>query len=518
MEFMPKNMADIARHHGRVIPDKVAFHFEQTETTYLALDQRSNRIANGMASLGVKPQARVAIFSRNHTAFFEIWFACLKSEVVLVPVNARLAGPEVEFVINDSGAEVLFVGNEYRELISGISDRLASVRQVVVIDGDGSGSDYDTWLSTFENRDPGLDPSPDQVAIQMYTSGTTGNPKGVLTQHRGLLALLDKVRSQGHWSHSDVSLICSPLFHIGGSGWAIQGLFFGATAVLLRSFDAVKVLENVRAFGVTKLLLVPSMVKMILDIDGTSPENFSSINYLQYSGAPMPSSLLQTARQTFGCRFAQTFGLTETSGSITWLSPADHESADENRLRSCGRASQGMEIKIVGSDGLELPAGKVGEIVCRGDQVFAGYWNLPSQSAAAIVDGWFHTGDAGYFDEDGYLYISDRIKDMIVSGGENVYPAEVEAAILSHPLISEVAVIGVPDDKWGETVKAVVVTRGDAAITLEEIASHTKALIGSYKCPRSLEVVSALPRNPSGKVLKNKLREMCRESQDRHAG
>jgi len=391
------------------------------------------------------------------------------------------------------------------------------VRTIVALDGKHPvWRDYASWLAHVSPADPGWPIHAGDCAVQMYTSGTTGHPKGAQLSHANLLTLLPgALRQFGRWHDGDVSLVCMPLFHIGGSGWALVGLYAGAEIVLAREFDPAAMLRLIAEFGVTKAFLVPAMILFLLQAPQCAKTDFSSLELIAYGASPAPIELLRAALKAFGCGFAQVYGLTETTGAITYLPPEDHGEHAIERLKSCGKPMTGVAIKILDASGHELPPGEVGEVVCRTPQIMLGYWDLPEATRAAIRDGWFHTGDAGYMDGDGYVYIYDRVKDMIISGGENIYPAEVENALFGHPAIADVAVIGVPDEKWGEAVKAVVVKKPGIEVSIAELIEFARSRIGGFKVPRSIDFVDALPRNPSGKILKRELRKPYWADQDR---
>jgi long-chain acyl-CoA synthetase len=510
-------VADIVRRHGAARPDRTAIHFERQKITYGGLDRRANRVANALIAAGIRPQARVAVLAKNGAAFFELWFGAAKANAVLVPVNFRLAPPEIAFVLNDAQAELLFVGADFYATIDNIVPELKHVRAIVALDGQHPAwPDYAEWSAHASAADPDLPIRAGDCAVQMYTSGTTGHPKGAQLSHANLLTLLPgALRQFGRWHEGDVSLVCMPLFHIGGSGWALVGLYAGAENVLAREFDPPAILRLIAEFGVTKAFFVPAMILFLLQVPQCADTDFSSLELIAYGASPAPIELLRNALKTFGCGFAQVYGLTETTGAITYLPPEDHAAHAIERLKSCGKPMAGVEIRIFDAMGRELPPGEVGEVVCRTPQVMLGYWNLPEATDAAIRDGWFHTGDAGYLDRDGYLYIYDRVKDMIISGGENIYPAEVENALFGHPAIADVAVIGVPDPKRGEAVKAVVVRKPGTEISAAELIEFARSRIAGFKVPRSIDFVDALPRNPSGKILKRELRKPYWADQDR---
>ena len=419
--------------------------------------------------------------------------------------------------MNDARAELLFVGRDFYPVIDRLRPDLTTVRRVVALDDDhAEWPGYAAWIGGQDPSDPALPIDPAAVAIQMYTSGTTGHPKGAQLSHGNLLALMPTaVAEVGRWHDRDVSLVCMPLFHIGGSGWALVGLYRGVANVVTRDFEPAAILRLIPEYRITKTLFVPAMLLFLLQAPQCRDTDFSSLELIVYGASPAPLDLLRNSLKTFRCGLGQLYGLTESTGGIAYLGAEDHGEHAIERMRSCGKPMAGTEIKIVDAEGKELPPGVVGEVICRTPQIMRGYWNLPEATAAAIRDGWLHTGDAGYKDADGYLYIYDRIKDMIVSGGENIYPAEVESALFGHPAVADVAVIGVPDEQWGEAVKAIVVKKPGAQLGANELIEYARERIAGYKVPRSVDFADALPRNPSGKILKRELRKPYWASRER---
>jgi len=510
-------VADITQHHAKTRPDAVALHFEGQHLTYGELDRRTNRVANGLIAEGVRPQTRIAILSKNAPAFFELWFGGAKADVVLVPVNFRLAPPEAAYVVEDAGAQLLFVGADFYPLVEKIADQLKSVRRIIALDGPHrSWINYADWLAAQPDRNPGIAIAPDHCAIQMYTSGTTGHPKGAQLSHANLLTLLPGALEQfGDWHDDDVNLVCMPLFHIGGSGWGLIGFYCGVETVLMRDPDPAAILRLIPEYRVTKAFFVPALILFLLQVPQCAETDFSSLELIVYGASPAPIDLVRKAVKVFGCGLAQVYGLTETTGAITYLGPEIHKAGDPERLKSCGQAMTGVELHVVDGTGREVATGDVGEVVCRTPQIMLGYWNQSEATNRAVRNGWFHTGDAGYLDKDGYLYIYDRVKDMIISGGENIYPAEVENALFSHPAVADVAVIGVPDEKWGEAVKAFVVRKPGTEASAEDLIIFARERIAGYKVPRSIDFVDTLPRNPTGKILKRELRKPYWTGQER---
>ncbi|MFN0123600.1 MAG: fatty acid--CoA ligase [Blastocatellia bacterium] len=505
-----RTVADITRAHAAARPQETATTYNGQTTSYGELDRRASQAANGFMAEGLAAQTRVALLDKNTDHFFEILYGCAKSGMALVAVNWRLAGPEIAYVINDAMAEILFVGPEYFALVEGLRAELKTVRKIMALGETGSSEweEYTAWRDRNGDTDPHRAVADDDVVMQMYTSGTTGHPKGAQLTSHNLITLLDAASVEwGGWSAADVSLVCMPLFHIGGAGWGLIGYYTGARNVVMREPVPAEILRLIAEQRVTKSFFVPALILFMLQSPAIATTDLSSLELIVYGASPIPLDLLRAAMKTLPCRFAQVYGLTETTGAFTYLRPEDHDLNNEKRLRSCGRGLSIAEIRIVDDAGNALPAGEVGEIIVRSPQNMKGYWNLPNETARAIRGAWFYTGDAGYLDEDGYLYIHDRVKDMIISGGENIYPAEVESALFGHPAIGDVAVIGVPDDKWGEAVKAIVVKKPGAEVTAEELIAYARERIAHYKTPKSVDFIAALPRNPSGKILKRELRE-----------
>jgi len=381
------------------------------------------------------------------------------------------------------------------------------------IDGDVEGlRGFTTWRDRESDHDLGPAPASDDPVIQLYTSGTTGKPKGAMLSHFNFLETFRAMqRAQIPWNTytpDDISLVAMPVSHIGGTGWALSAILSGAKCVIAAEFDPNTVLDFVAHERITKLFLVPAAIQIVLRDPRARRTDYSCIQYLVYGASPIPLDLLREAVAVFGCGFAQAYGMTETTGIVTALGPEDHDVAGNARMRSAGLPLPGVEMAVWDADGCALPPGATGELVVRWVGNMKGYWNMPEATAATITaDGWLRTGDAGYLDADGYVFIHDRVKDMIVSGGENVYPAEVESAVFGHPDIAEVAVIGVPSEMWGEEVKAIVVPKAGHTPDADAIIRFARTRIAAFKAPKSVDFVEALPRNPSGKILHRQLRE-----------
>jgi acyl-CoA synthetase (AMP-forming)/AMP-acid ligase II len=518
----PANLADMVRMRAKARGKAIAFEFEGHKTSFAEFDVRTNRVANALKALGVKPGERIAYLGKNSDAYFELLLGAMKAGVVMAPVNWRLAGPEIAFIVSDCKAPVLFVGPEFVEQVASIKAKLSDVRTLIATEGSAPPGwlGYAAWRDAQSGDDPNVAISPRDIAIQLYTSGTTGKPKGAMLSHANFLNLVQtgteaEKPDWNKWTGDDVSLVAMPIFHIGGSGWGVMGLYHGAKGVIAREFDPTKVLDFFEQSGITKLFMVPAAMQFVVRQPRAREVDFSRLKYMLYGASPIPAALLKECIDVFGCGFVQMYGMTETTGTIVALPPEDHVEGLE-RMRSAGKAMPGVELAILDGDGNRLPPGEVGEIATRSGSNMAGYWNLPEATAKTLgSDGWLRTGDAGYMDKDGYLYIHDRIKDMIISGGENIYPAEVESAICDHPDVAEVAVVGVPDDKWGEAVKAIVVMKPGRKATPTDIIGFTRERIAGFKTPKSVDFIEALPRNASGKILRRHLRDPFWAGKDR---
>jgi long-chain acyl-CoA synthetase len=502
-------------------PDAPMLTEGATTLTWRQGHQRATAVSRALAEAGVGVGDRVAFLDRNGIAYFEVFFGCALLGAVSVAVNWRLAPAEMAAIIEDAGATVLFYGAEYDTAVKDLSPLVSCVRHLVPLEH------LAEWVDrpgAGPAEDPGFEPGPDDVVTQLYTSGTTGLPKGAMISGRNISCILTEADRVFHIGSDTVSLVAMPLFHIGGTGWALCGMSRGGHSVILRDIEPVEALRLIEEHRITETFVVPAVLMFLLATPELADADVSSLRTVFYGASPISEDVLVRSIGALGCDFAQVYGLTETTGAITSLMPNDHDPDGPRAglLRSAGKPFDHVELRIVDTDsGETLPVGAVGEVWTRSDQNMAGYWNKPDETAAVLSeDGWFRTGDAGWLDADGYLFLHDRIKDMIVSGGENVYPAEVENALLAHPAVADAAVIGVPDPKWGETVKAIVVRAPDApeddAGLAADIIAATRTRLAHYKCPTSVDFIAALPRNPSGKVLKRELRQPYWEGRERN--
>ena len=490
-------------HYADDAPDHVATLFEGRETTYRALYQQATNCAARLTARGYGSGDRVGYIGKNSDQYFALLFAVARIGAVLVPLNWRLAAEELAFIVADSEMLCLFSDAEF----AGTAADLANMRSIghTVLD--------DAQLSLSQDSQPLTEyqPDPEAIVFQVYTSGTTGHPKGAMLSHRNLLAL----RAPGYraglaWFPA---LGCTmgqvlPVAHIAGTAYALFGFYAGARIVIAREFDAGALPELIAREGISHILLAPAAMQLMLEHPSAADADFSSLQYITYGAAPIPEALLRRALARIGCGFVQMYGMTEAAGGVVALQPADHVSEIPGRLRSAGTAMPGVDIAIVDDAWTVLPPDSTGEIVVRSGSVMPGYWKRADANAEVFgPDGWMRTGDIGRIDADGYLYVLDRAKDMIISGGENVYPAEVENAIFGHPDVADVAVVSAPSQRWGEEVVALVVPRPGTSPDLSSILAWLDGRLARFKQPKQLCLVEELPRNAGNKLLRRVLRE-----------
>jgi long-chain acyl-CoA synthetase len=515
-------IADVVRTHAAARPDAPALGVDGRTVTFGELDRRSNQAAQALRAAGVEAGDRVAFVDKNGLEWFEVTFGLAKLGAVNVAVNWRLAPTEMAAIIDDAEAEVVIVGPDFVGHIEQVeaAGALGRVRTIVAIGGHDGWQDYESWVAGQPAEDPGVRSAGGDVAFQLYTSGTTGLPKGVMLVNDNFFRQVGGLAEQWRFTPDSVNLAMMPMFHIAGAGWAMVGLHQGCFTVVLRDIDPARVLEVIPEHRITNAFMVPAIIQFLLMTPAVESTDFSSLRALAYGASPITEKVLVQGLETFGCEFIQLYGLTETSGAITQLDGVDHDPVGKPALlRSCGKPYPWVEVRIVGPDGEDVPLGEVGELWTRSHQNTVGYWKNPAATAEALTpDGWFRTGDVAYQDADGYLYLHDRVKDMIVTGGENVYPAEVENVLMKHPGVADVAVIGVPDEKWGETVKAIVVPAGSGGVSSDELIAFARDHLAGYKLPKSVDFAEALPRNPSGKLLKRELREPYWRGIERRVG
>jgi acyl-CoA synthetase (AMP-forming)/AMP-acid ligase II len=500
---------DFFEYNARVRPRHPCIVEGDRRLSYGDVAREMNRLVNALRSAGLAPGDRFAYLSRNSADMAVAFLAASKSGCVALPLNWRLAPVEWQRIVQQAGATLVIAQHDLAPAFD--ETRAESLRAFFIIDGKRAGwSDYRAWLAAHADTAAGTATGDDMPLYQMYTSGTTGEPKGAVLPQRAVIS--NSIQSlsvfERRFCMADRTLIVMPMFHAGAASFVIGTLVAGATMVIHRDFNPQALVDEL-ADGVTIVNLVPAMIQMALQVPGVAQRDYSKLHTMIYGASPIAEETLRQALQVFGCQFYQGYGQTEASACLTFLTNDDHVRALRDKpelLLSAGRPTAGTELRIVDPAGNDLPVGEVGEVLARGPQLMQGYWNRPAETAAALAGGWLHTGDAGRLDDEGYLYICDRVKDMIISGGENIYPREIENVLFEHPAVADAAVIGIPDAKFGESVLAVVVRRAGKDVSADEIVTHCRKALGGYKVPRRVEFVAALPRNPSGKVLKKELR------------
>lgn len=492
-------------------PERVAIRSEDRAVTWKELYQQACRVANALAKSGVRAQDRVSLIDRNGIEHFEFIFGCAVLNAIPVPINWRLSPPEIVQTLLDAESRVLLVGPDYQAVIESVEGGLDPSMRIVSLTGKHARwTAYDEWCGSASTLDPVTEPQPGDVALHFYSSGTTGKPKGILWSVENTEFLLRDTSVSYGVKRDDVSLLTMPLFHSGGTGWALCGMMNGCVSITVRQFEANTILQVIEQQKVTVAMFVPAMLAALCKAPHAR-EKVKSCRQINYTGSPISESALTDAMEIFGCAFIQNYGLAETTGGFAQLDAEDHDPGGPRRglLRSVGKAYPGIEVKIVDvSSGTELRAGQIGELWTRSGQNMPGYWKNAAETAKTITsDNWLKTGDGGYIDPEGYIFLTDRLKDVIITGGENVYPTEVENVLGAHPAVAECAVIGIPSERWGETVKGIVVLEAASSASAEELLSYCATLLAGYKRPTSVDFVDMLPRNPTGKLLKTALRE-----------
>ena len=488
---------------------RTALTFEGQHTSFGALDQRVKRLAGALrqAGLEARKDARVFVLDKNHPATIELTLAAAKAGVTCVIGNWRLAPEEIAWAVNDSRARILFLGHELTSALGSIRVSMPSLERVVVVGGKDDG--YEAFLASGQPLVTPATHEDDDCFLQLYTSGTTGFPKGAMLTHRSVGAHTRMLIEQMAPGSDSVGLVPMPLFHVGGICWSLISLHAGGATVVTRDPSPASLLKTLSSEGVTHTFVVPAVLHGLLAQPDFAKHDLSRLRCVLYGGSPMPLPLLQKCLAALPCDLCQVWGMTEMSGVISVLDGAAHRDASHpERLLSAGRMVPGIELRVVDpSTGVDAKEGQVGEFWVRGEQRLKAYWVREEETRTTITpDGWLKTGDAGRVDQDGFVYIQDRVKDMVISGGENVYPAEIERVLQQVPGVAEVAVFGIPHEKWGETLCAAVVVKAGQSLTADELIAFSRQHLAGYKCPSRVDFISALPRNATGKVLKRDLR------------
>jgi acyl-CoA synthetase (AMP-forming)/AMP-acid ligase II len=512
-----RTLGDVARYHAEARPDETAFSFEGRDTSFATFDRHTNQVANALIAAGLSTGDRVAYVGKNSDAYFELLVGAAKAGVVTTPIGWRLAAPEMAYIVGDSEAKIVFIGPELIAHIDAVAGELTHRPVVIAMEAAGAGEHptFEVWRDANPDTDPLKATDTSDIAHIIYTSGTTGRPKGVMRSHRAELAMGEcvclamDVRPRGRM------LEVMPMFHAGAQSSMLAQMWRGGEIHIHRAFDPEAVLKAIETEKITHLHLVPLMVQALVDHPGFDGHDLSSVETILYAAAPMPVPVLRRALARFGPVFVNAWGQTEGTGTAL---PKHLHAVDGpmvELLGSIGNAYPLTQVRIVGDDGQDCAVGEVGELWIRGEAVMAGYWNNTTATLEAFHDDWLKTGDMGRFDACERVFLVDRKKDMIISGGENIYSQEVERAIAEHPAVAQVAVIGAPDEKWGEAVKAVVAAKPGVTPDAEDIIAFARTRIAGFKAPKSVDFVDALPRNASGKILRRELRAPYWEGRER---
>jgi len=513
------NTTDFLNIANAICPDRDCIVFEGRRWTYAKVNERVNRLANALAQWGIGKGDRVGILHVNCNQHIETYFAAAKLGAIFVPLNFRAKSDELSYMIANAEAKTLFVGSRYLDIVNTILPQLATVKQCILIDSkDKNKIYYEDLLGSASSDEVMSEIGDEDITILMYTAGTTGRPKGVPLKHSAFASyVLDNV-DPADPDIEERNLLTVPLYHVAGIQAMLAAIYGGRTLVLMRQFEVKEWIETIQREKATRAMLVPTMLKRVIDAPDYDQYDLSSLKVITYGAAPMPFEVINKAIKVMPwVRFINAFGQTETASTITTLGPEDHiiEGTEEEREKklkrltsSIGRPLPDVEVKIVDEEGKTLAPLEVGEILARGPRIMTGYWRDEQKTSQVITrDGWLRTGDMGWMDEEGYIYLAGRGDDMIIRGGENISPEEVENAVQSHPKVEEASVIGVPDLEWGQEPRAVVVLKKGEVATQEEIIEHCRTRLAGFKRPRSVVFIDALPRNPMGKVLRKKLRE-----------
>ena len=513
-------VGDISGRNAGLYPNKTAIIEGKVRFTFSRLNERVNRLGNAILGLGLMNGDRIAVLNHNCYQYIELYFASAKIGTPIVPLNYRYSPNELLYVIKDSGAKIIFFGREYFSTIEIIKKEITDVKHFICIDNSLPGmKNYEDIVSMASAIEPSLTLDEDDIAILGYTGGTTGKPKGVMTTHRNIITSCYNTAIERALTPNAIFLNVPPLFHAGGANSMFAFSFIGAANVVMNSSNIEVVLKTIEEYKITHLVFVPTMILSLLEHPNIEAYDLRSLKAIYYGTAPIFVGPLKKAMKLLKCEFSQTYGMTETFVPVSILRPEDHilegNAEDYQRMSSAGREVLGVKVKIVDDHGREVRTGQIGEIVVKGKNVMKGYWNQPELTKEVLKDGWYYTGDMGKMDELRYIYIVDRKKDMIISGGENIYAKEVEDVLSAHPAVAQVVVIGVPDDKWGEAIKGLVIKKRGVEVSEGELISFCKNRLASYKKPKSIEFVEDFPKSTAGKVLKRELREKYWKGRDR---
>jgi acyl-CoA synthetase (AMP-forming)/AMP-acid ligase II len=511
------NTTELLNITSLIVPDRHAIVFDDMRLTFGEIAGRVNRLANGLAELGVGAGDRVAVMQVNCNEHVESYFATAKLDAILVPINFRARSEELTFMLNDSGVKAIILGQRYQDMLRSIKPELTTLEHQITLEAPGEGFVfYDDLLANASDEERFPTADGDDVTIIMFTAGTTGTPKGVMLSHNSFTSYILANVEPVDMDTAEKNILTVPLHHIAGVQAVMAAVYGGRTLVLQRQFDEEGWMKLVQEEKVNRAMMVPTMLKRLMDRPAFKDYDLSSLQVITYGAAPMPLEVIKKAIVEFpNTRFINAFGQTETASTITMLPPDAHDIHEGDpdyeqkmkRLGSIGKPLPDVEVRIVNEEGNDVSLGENGEIVARGDRLMKGYWNREEATKETLRGGWLYTGDLGYWDDEGFIFLSGRAKDFLKRGGEMIAPEEVEQIIMSHPSVDEAAIIGIPDIEWGERVRAIVVRKPGAELTAEEVIEHCRPRMAGFKRPEDVVFIDELPRNPMGKVLKRVLRE-----------
>jgi long-chain acyl-CoA synthetase len=515
--------ADIIYRNALLFPDDEAFVYKTERITFSRFNARVNSLIHALQAMGVKKGETIGVLSWNCIEYVDLYGAAMKGGFILSPFNPRLQANELDYLINYSEVTTLFVGPELVAIVDQLRPRLPRVKHYIALESSApSMITYAQLLATYPAEEPDAQVDEDDPCIIYYTSGTTGVPRGALCSHRQRMEDTRTKALQLNTKPKDRHILIMPLFHIGGSGNCWTYFYVGGCNIITaeRVFDPAATMRVIQDEKATDIHIVPTHLVSILALPDLKTYDVTRLKRIWYAASPMPTELLRKGVEVFGPIFMQCYGQSESGPDITFMSSEDHDvlglpAEEQRRLASCGRPCMGVHVRIVDAEGLDVPQGVVGEIVAKSKRIMTGYWRKPEDTKNVLIDGWLHTGDMGYYDEKGYLYIADRKKDMIVSGGENIFPREVEEVLYQHPAVLEAAVIGIPDEYWVESAHAVVTLKKGMDASDKELIEFCKQRLARYKAPKCVEFVSALPKNASGKIMKREIRERYWQGKER---
>jgi long-chain acyl-CoA synthetase len=513
-------LGDVPKKGATLFPEKTALVFEGRQISYRQMDERVNRFANALMALGFKKGTRLAILSENTHKYMEVYFAAAKAGMSVTPLNFRLSDSELVHIVNNSEASLYLAGAGYEKRSQALNDGLKNIKTWIALDAPSKGYlHYEDLIKDASAVEPRVTVDEDDLMILMYTGGTTGLPKGVMLSHRNILTAMYGLIIAYSLTRHDIECFILPLFHI--SLWPVLSvLMVGGSVAIVRRPDLQNMLKVIQEEKCTHIVLVPTLLIWILDLPNLDEFDLSSLRAITYAGSPMPPEVLKRCMEKFGNIFGQGYGLTEAAPIATALFPEDHafEGPRAGLLKSVGKEGATVEVRVVDENDRPVKPGQVGEITARGKNIMQGYWKNPQLTAKTLRGGWLHTGDLGTIDDEGYIYLVDRKADMIVTGGENVYPKETEEILYEHPAVKECAVVSAPDKKWGERVQAVVVLNTDQAISEVELINHCKEKLASYKCPKQIEFWDELPKTPIGKIIRKDIKQRFWDGQEKLIG